>query len=58
LLISLSDLNDSSVPFLKAKVLGGPNNGRMFCLEPVLGKHYVLGRSEECDLHLADNVLS
>ena len=46
------------MPFLKAKILGGPNNGRMFCLDPVLGKNYVLGRSEDCELHLADSILS
>ena len=58
LLVSTSDLKEPFMPFLKAKVLGGPNNGRMFCLDPVLGKKYLLGRSEDCELHLADSVLS
>ena len=58
LLVSLMDLDDSGYPYLKAKVCGGPNNGKMFCLDPKLGKSYVMGRSDNCDLHLADCVLS
>jgi hypothetical protein len=58
LLVSQMDLDDQGQPFLKAKVCGGPNNGKIFSLNPVPGKNYVLGRSENCDLHLSDCVLS
>ena len=51
------DLQDNGKPILKIKVCGGPNNGKLFRLEPSKGT-YVLGRSEECDLHLPDSVLS
>jgi len=45
-------------PLLKIKVCGGPNNGKMFKLDSTKAGQFVLGRSEEADLHLADSVLS
>lgn len=57
LLLSPMDQEEDR-PLLKAKVCGGPHNGKMFVLDPKTAKSYVLGRSEDCDLHLADSVLS
>ena len=59
LIVSLMDKQSGqNYPSLKAKVCGGPNNGKMWSLDPVLSRRYTLGRSEDCDLHITDSVLS
>ena len=53
------DSTAEDIPLLKAKLCGGPNNGKMFCLDPTKGRtSFVLGRNDDCDLYLADKVLS